>query len=189
VTGESGVQASLGRRIAAFGVDYVVISIYMLLLVLVGFTVPSFTRVFESPFGGQVAGIAVLTLPVMLYFSLWEASQHAATPGKRALGVRALRSTGERLTLGRSVARSAVKFIPWELAHTFLWRIPGWPQPEGEIPAWIVAGFVVVWSIVALNVVLVLRTKRGQTAYDLAADSVVVRYASSRRLPDRGTGV
>ncbi|HUF67273.1 MAG TPA: hypothetical protein VMM79_01380 [Longimicrobiales bacterium] len=82
-----------------------------------------------------------------------------------------------------------MKFIPWELAHAFLWRIPGWPQPEGEISAWIVAGFVGVWSIVALNVVLALRTKRGQTAYDLATDSVVVRYASSWRLPDRGVGV
>jgi uncharacterized RDD family membrane protein YckC len=176
MAGESGVQVSLGRRIAAFGVDYVFISLYMLLLVLIGVTVPSFTRVFE--FGGQVAGIVVLTIPVMLYFSLWEASRHAATPGKRALGVRVVRSSGERLTLRGSIARSAVKFIPWELAHTFLWRIPGWPQPEGEIPAWIVAGFVGVWSIVALNVVLALRTKRGQTAYDLAADSVVVRGAA-----------
>jgi uncharacterized RDD family membrane protein YckC len=189
MAGESGVKVSLGRRIAAFGVDYVNVSLYMLLLVLIGVTVPSFTRVFETPFGGQVAGIVVLTFPVMLYFSLWEASRHAATPGKRALGVRVLRSSGERLSLRESIVRSAVKFIPWELAHTFLWRIPGWPQPEGEIPAWIVAGFVVVWSIVALNVVLVLRTKRGQTAYDLAADTVVVRYASSRRLRDCGTGV
>ncbi|HUF67272.1 MAG TPA: RDD family protein [Longimicrobiales bacterium] len=102
MTGESGFKVSLGRRIAAFGVDYVFISLYMLLLVLVGVTVPSFTRVFETPFGGQAAGIVVLTLPVMLYFSLWEASRHAATPGKRALGVRVLRSTGERLTLGKA---------------------------------------------------------------------------------------
>ena len=37
---------------------------------------------------GHLVGLLTLTLPVTLYFALFEGSAQQATPGKRALGLR-----------------------------------------------------------------------------------------------------
>jgi len=176
---------SVWRRLAAFAVDYVFIALYLVLLTLVAVFIPSTTRVFQTPATGQAIGILVLTLPVVLYFSLWEGSRYEATPGKRAVGIAVVRSSREPLSRSRGLVRNGLKLAPWELAHTFIWRIPGWPQPTGELPTWIVAGFIAVWLLVLLNLVLAWKSPTGQTAYDWVADSVVVRTVRSpdARLP------
>jgi uncharacterized RDD family membrane protein YckC len=175
--------ASLRRRLAAFAVDYVLIALYLIVLTLVAVAIPSTTRVFRTPATAQAVGVLFLTLPVMLYFSLGEASRHEATPGKRAVGIVVVRASGKPMTLSRGLLRNALKFVPWELAHTCIWRIPGWPNPTGPLPTWIVAGFIAVWLLVVVNLVMAWKSPTGQTAYDRVADSVVLRTVR----PPRGT--
>lgn len=176
-------SASVWRRLAAFSVDYVVIAVYLVVLTFIATTLPSLTRVFQSPASGQAAGFLVLTLPVLLYFALWEGSTRGATPGKCAVGIAVRRSGREPLSLMRGLSRNALKLVPWELAHTCLWRIPGWPQPTGDLPAWTIAGFVTVWMLVLLNILLAWKTRTGQAAYDLIVDSVVVRRRGHAQQP------
>lgn len=173
--------ASLRRRLGAFAIDYVFLVGWIALLTAVVFAQPPLRAPFEGgPAAGQAAAFLVLTLPITLYFAFFEGSPWRATPGKRMLGLTVVRPDGRRVTLARSLVRSALKFVPWELAHTFLWRIPGWPMPDGPLPANAIAGFVVVWLLVLANIVVALRSPRRQTLYDRSADTVVVRLEAGR---------
>lgn len=127
--------------------------------------------VFADPLRAQLIGIALLTLPVVLFFALWEASNRRATPGKRALGVRVERVGGDRLSVSRSLLRSAVKFAPWELAHTAVWRVAG--SGSESVPAAATAAFILVWLLVGLYLLMPILDPRRRTPYDRLAGTVV----------------
>lgn len=75
-----------------------------------------------APWQGQLLGVVSLTLPVVSYFAFseWLAG---ATLGKHLLSLRVAELSGNRLTLPRSLVRSGVKFLPWEISHTALYRV------------------------------------------------------------------
>jgi uncharacterized RDD family membrane protein YckC len=75
------------------------------------------------------------------------------------------------------LARSLVKFVPWELTHLCLWNIPGWPTNVGEVPLLITAGLVLVWVIVIAYAVSPLFSAKKQTLYDRIAGTLVLRLA------------
>ena len=69
------------------------------------------------------------------------------------------------------LARTALKFVPWELAHACIWQITfaaGQPSPL------ISAGFALVWVLVGANLVSLLVSRKHQTLYDWLSDTVVV---------------
>jgi uncharacterized RDD family membrane protein YckC len=163
------------RRVAAFAVDYGVILVYLGLLVLVGVlgrAVGVLPTEVTTPAGrvvAQLAGFALLTLPVSLWFAGWEATQ-GATPGKRVLGLRVVTTGGQRLGWPRSLLRTALKFtLPWELAHTAVWNMLAWPGDGGSVVDMVllgVANAVIVVDLVSLFV----GTRR--TPYDRIAGTV-----------------
>lgn len=172
--------APVRARLAAFGVDYLIISLYIALLVVLGvFLGPGIglDSLVAGPVRGQLLGLALLTLPVVLYFALWESSAGQATPGKRVLGLRVTGMAGRRLPLGRSLLRAVVKLAPWELAHTCLWRIPGWPDAVEAIPPGVVAGLVLVWLLVAFYLIMPWMSRLHQAPHDRAAGSLVIGAA------------
>ena len=76
------------RRLAAFGVDYAFIAAYLGVLVLLGVLgraaglLPSRVTTPSGRIIGQLAAIAVVTVPVTLWFAWWEAAPRGATPGQ-----------------------------------------------------------------------------------------------------------
>lgn len=176
------LRPSAWRRLAAFGLDWLVIAAYLGALTSAVVAARRALHLELSPpatpgarFRGQALGMATVTLPTVLYFALCEASAWQATLGKRALGLCVLPESPaggrSRLPLGRSLVRSAVKFVPWELSHTALWHTPGWPlRPEpvaitylGPALSLALAG----WYVISLF------TAGGRTPYDRAAGSRV----------------
>ena len=135
---DARASASPWQQLAAFGVDYLLIAGYLALLTAVGVGLSGLGGASRRAghaarrLLGHATAFVTLTLPVALYFALWEASPWQATPGKRALGLRVvLVSGGRRVPFGRALLRPAVKLAPWELAHAALWHTPGWPvRPE-----------------------------------------------------------
>jgi len=81
---------------------------------------------------------------------------------------------GGRLSVARSALRSTLKLAPWELAHTCLFYIPGWPLAVTHIPLGVTAGLVLVWVVAAAYLASLVVSKWRQTLYDLAAGSVVI---------------
>ncbi|CAA9322918.1 MAG: hypothetical protein AVDCRST_MAG93-5834 [uncultured Chloroflexia bacterium] len=172
-------------RILAFAVDYLVIAVYMASIAGIGFALrrtPSqekFARLWTSPRSGQRTGFLTLTLPVVLYFAFLEGSPQGATVGKRVLGLRVVAEGNQPLPLRRSLVRSAAKFLPWELAHTCLWRIPGWPVAPEPLSFTIWTGFALVAALVTLYLGS-LWSRLHQTLYDRLAGSYVIQNEHSQ---------
>jgi uncharacterized RDD family membrane protein YckC len=158
------------RRLVAYGVDSGVIFLYLML------AVPALVYGAAWPWPGepwrtQLLSLLAITLPVVLYFALSEASGRGATLGKRVLGLRVVDLQGERLPWGKSLLRSALKFTPWELAHTASYRIAA----SETVTAWQLGMVTLSLLLVALYVVS-LFSRLQRTPYDRAAGSRVQFY-------------
>lgn len=109
------------RRLVAFAIDCGLLAVYAAML----FAVSPFLRPFftSSAYSAELTGFLLLTLPFGLYCAVCEASSWSATIGKRVMKLRVVDSnTGKRIRFSRSLLRSTVKFLPWELAHFAIWH-------------------------------------------------------------------
>jgi uncharacterized RDD family membrane protein YckC len=130
---------------------------------------------FAGPTVGQLSAFLVVTLPVILYFSLMESSSFRGTLGKRALGIAVVTEDLTRLSRSRALGRAALKFLPWELSHGCLWRIPGWPASPHDPPLGVYVGFGVVWALIIVYILGAVMSDRRQTLYDRLCRCVVIR--------------
>ncbi|MCC6456704.1 MAG: RDD family protein [Caldilineaceae bacterium] len=172
----AALPATLWQRIKAFALDYILIAGYLILLVALGvgmnWALPDLAQMlFGSRIRGQLISFLLVTLPITLYFALFESSPQQATWGKRKMGLRVVGSDGARLSFARSLGRTLLKFVPWELSHTLIWQLR-FAQPELE--PLISAGFALVWLLVGANLISVWVSQRNQTLYDLLTRSCVV---------------
>jgi uncharacterized RDD family membrane protein YckC len=170
------VYAGLWMRISAFALDYLLIAGYLILVVVFSSLVMAFfpsitSRLFANPFSGQLVGFGLVTLPVSLYFVLSESSGAQATWGKRKKQLRVIRTDGTPLRSRQAVYRTALKFIPWELAHTCIWQVSfASPTPSPFIPI----GFIIVWVLVGANIISLVTSRTRQTLYDRLSKTYVV---------------
>lgn len=173
-------SAGFGKRVAAFALDYLIIAGYLVVLAALGLGA---TLAF-GPLGGAgfrpppmvLDAVAFLTtvLPTILYFALQEGSPAQATWGKRRMGLKVVDAQGRRLQASRAFLRAAVKFLPWQVAHTSLVHTPGWPlaveAPTNAVVLGLVASQVLVVSyVIALGV-----GKSHRTPYDWVSGAFVV---------------
>lgn len=176
--GQTNRYAGFWKRVGAFALDYLVILLYLGILGLVGLLMNSFGGAFAWLFAervrAQLSGFLLVTLPVTLYFALGESSPQKATWGKRRLGLQVTDKDGERLSVWRSLARTTLKFIPWEIAHTFVWTIAFSPA---DTPPWANAGIILVYALIGLNLAFLIFTKKHQTIYDLLAGTFVTKQS------------
>lgn len=113
---ERGSFRLLGRRIAAYLLDILILfgvlaPVGQLVLWLLGAALPRT--------GPEIARMILwnFSLPAWLYFILGDRSASGASPGKRLLKIQVRDIQGQRLSTMRALARTAVKLLPWELAH------------------------------------------------------------------------
>ncbi len=166
-----------GMRLLAFAIDCGVILAYAAALAGIGLGVGRLLQTdLQTPttsrdrLVGHGIALATLTLPAVLYFAL--ADWRGATLGKRLLGLRVVGEDGEPLRLGRSLLRSAVLLIPWEIAHTAIWSTPGWPMdPQPGVAEW--AG--IVGSEVLAALYLLSAFVSGRAPHDWLARTRVYR--------------
>jgi uncharacterized RDD family membrane protein YckC len=131
----------------------------------------------------QLVAFSVLTLPVTAWFARWEATPSGATPGKRLLGLRVLTTSGNRISLPRSLLRTALKFaIPWELAHTAVWNMLVWPGDPSAAVDMLLLGLAN--AAIAVDVVMLFVGSR-RTPYDRIVGTLVTEARSRRRLEEQ----
>jgi uncharacterized RDD family membrane protein YckC len=167
------------RRLAAGTVDYGIVVAYLAVLTLVGVPLRAAGLLpdqITTPGGrilAQLVVIAVLTVPVTLWFAWWEAAPRGATPGKRLLGLRVSRLNGGGLSGSGSMLRSAVKIaVPWGVAHTAVWNSLAWPGPDAPVNALL---FTVANGLLLLYVAMLLLGAH-RPPYDRLAGTIV-RFA------------
>ena len=173
--------AGLSLRLRAFLWDYPILAAYLALVVGAGAAFQAWLphvahHVFGSAGSGQFHAFLVVTLPIGLYFALFERSRWQATPGKRRMRLRVEVEGRDRPRLGlaRSLGRTALKLLPWELAHACIWQVRFAP-PEAQ--ALVSAGFVLVWVLVGANAWSLLADPARRTLYDRVLGTRVVTVA------------
>ncbi len=169
--------ASIWWRIAAFAFDYLVIAVYLVVLVLLGwssrFAFPTaMTFMFSQRVSAQFVGFLLITLPVTLYFAFGESSLKQASWGKQRMGLKVVNVQGRQLSFIHALARNLLKFVPWELAHTCIWSLA---FSYGNPPLWINAGFIAVYLLVGMNLLSIFFSKTHQSLYDFATSTYVVK--------------
>jgi uncharacterized RDD family membrane protein YckC len=106
----------LGRRIAAYLIDILILFVVLLPAgLLIQRLLPG-----SPPTTGPAIWRTVLwsfSLPTWLYFVLSDSSAAGATLGKRLVRLRVADQADRRIAPGRALARTAVKLLPWEMIH------------------------------------------------------------------------
>ena len=172
------------RRVAAFGFDYLLIAAYMVVLTLVSVSLQSSIGRSQpgehSPWRFDLLAFGTLVLPVILYFALSEASARQATWGKRRMGLVVITERGGRLSIAQSAWRSAAKFLPWQIAHTALFHIPGWPTAVETVPPFAAIGLGLSSALAVTYLVSLVVSRTRRTPYDILAGTRVVVTPPSR---------
>ncbi|MEM7152245.1 MAG: RDD family protein [Myxococcota bacterium] len=173
------VVAPAWSRIKAFAYDYLAIAAFLTTLASLGAWLTmgplgdEWTELLSSPWRVDLMAFVVLVAPVIAYFGVFE-SRTGATWGKRKAGLEVTTAEGTPPPLGRAVLRSALKFMPWQLAHTAMLHIPGFPLRVTEIPMASMMGLALVWSLVALYLLGLGARFQRQTIYDRLSGTAVV---------------
>ena len=115
VQGGLVVQAGFWKRVAAYFIDYVIMTVFtyivLIPLSILGAIVGGVSGGSDSAAGSigmfLTLGIGYLIIFAgnLMYPAWMHSSKYQATLGKMAVGIKVVRSNGERLTLGRAVGR------------------------------------------------------------------------------------
>lgn len=96
-----------------------------------------------NPVFGELIGFATLTLPVILYFTLSENGKYVGTIGKRKFGLQIMSKSLTKASIQQLLLRNCIKFLPWELAHFFIYRLFYFNSLSMSIPDWVLTGLIV----------------------------------------------
>lgn len=111
--------ADMGQRIGAFLLDLVIMVALLIALLILGLIALAGLGI-----GGVPMALIVWILGFFLlrnfYFIWMEMGPRAATWGKRAVGIRVVARSGERLTADRVIARNMMREIEFYLPMSFL---------------------------------------------------------------------
>jgi len=174
------VRAQVWRRIQAFMFDYLLILGYLAMLATAGLLLTlgpiggEWSALVSTPWRKDLLAFFTTVLPVIAYFTWSERSADGATWGKERVGLRVVGLDGRRFGGGRALARSVAKFLPWQMAHTALFYIPGFPMASADPPAWTVWVLGAMWVLVAAYLVGLTQFGGGRTIYDRLSASQVV---------------
>ena len=129
--------AGLGERIIAYLIDGLIMLAY---IILVNFLMGGL----ETSMGGEWMFIAIVGLPLFLYFLLWEVLWNGKTPGKAALDLRVVKLDGSN------------------------------PQLSNYLVRWLLRIIDITMTSGSLAVVTILLNGKGQRLGDIAAGTTVI---------------
>lgn len=164
--------ASGKRRLLAFLLDFSVVTGYILFLLAIGIGISLLgykPQLLETPAGLNVISFGILVLPVMLYFSLQEGSRRQATWGKRRQRIKVITTLGGEPGFWRSMWRSFVKFLPWNLAHVCVISL----SFGNESPIYLI-GAIAAQGLAVVYVAGLWIGKKHRTVYDWLLGTCVV---------------
>jgi len=178
VSEQESVHAGIILRGAAYLIDCAIAFVFfaatqLLILVPIREAMGITEEWFYSGVNTQVYMLLTISLPIWLYFILTERSAWQATLGKRIVKLKVVKGlSGERIGIVQSLIRTAIKLLPWEIAHL----TNNFPEPlmYASEPTFRI-GFAFVGLLMGAYMALVLFTKRKQGLHDLIAKTVVLR--------------
>ena len=180
-------KPSWGCRLRASGIDFAVIGGWV--GVLAGGSAVwraagrDYGRVFRDPATVDLAQFATMVLPTGLYLAAGEAGARHATAGKRAVGLVVVGGDGGLPSPSRIAVRTAVKLLPWQIAHLSVTRAAG-IVPGPHAAALSGAGLVTALGLATTSAALAVLRPDGRALHDLVAGTrVAVAADDARRSP------
>ena len=170
-------------RIAAFLLDYLLILVYLGILALVGLILTlgplgeAWSALVSTAARKDLLAFFTTVFPVVAYFVWSERSAAGATWGKRKLGLRVVDAQSGRISRGQALIRSVVKFTPWQMAHSALLHIPGFPMAPQDPPTWSVWMLSAMWLLVAVYLIGLSELGGQRTVYDRISSTHVISVA------------
>jgi uncharacterized RDD family membrane protein YckC len=134
----------------------------------VGFALLALEVELSTPTARDALAFVTLILPVWLTFSLQEASVAQASFGKARIGLVVVRREGGRLSRARSMVRSGVKLLPWQLGHSSVFHLVA----DSGATVWMVMA-VLAQALVILSVLLAVFSREQRSLHDLVAGTRV----------------
>ena len=118
------------RRLVAFVLDWVVLFVvFVAPQFVLAVVLDTWVLDYDSPPLLSWAWVTLtVSVPGWIYFVLSDSSATGASLGKRLIGLAVRDESGERLSRGRALVRTAVKLLPWEATHIMVF----FPEPFGE---------------------------------------------------------
>ena len=115
------------------------------------------------------------SLPAWTYFALADHSRGGATLGKRLLSLSTQAEVGGRVGLGRALARTAIKMVPWEKAHASAFLLA---PALGELAVGNYVGIGVSYVLSFAYLLVAWCTRGRRSVHDLVASTRVIPASS-----------
>lgn len=166
------------ERLKAFVIDYLIILIYIGMLFGGTILISNYFHIkFDNvnPVIGELIGFATLTLPVILYFTLSENGKYVGTIGKRKFGLQIISKSLTKASFKQLLLRNCIKFLPWELAHFFIYRLFYFNSLNKTIPDWVLTGLIVSQGLALVYLLCIIFNKSNQSIYELVSRTIVVK--------------
>jgi uncharacterized RDD family membrane protein YckC len=169
------LNASFLIRFKAFMIDYILILLYLVVLFIFNvFLFPSLQEFFNgSLIMAQFTGFLMVTLPVSLYYIIYDSKIGGQSFGKRKTGIRVVGKNGEAISLPHATVRTIIKFLPWELSHFLTYRLIY--IGEGEVPLtyYLLGGLI--YALIFAYILTTIFTKKKQSLYDILTKTQVIK--------------
>ncbi|AXT20064.1 hypothetical protein D7030_02790 [Flavobacteriaceae bacterium AU392] len=159
------------KRIYAYLIDYLIILIYAGLLFLLTLLIYKLIGKSPKPQGpiiGNLISFFTLTLPVFLYFYLYESSYKKATLGKQKLKLIVLNNSKKNILI-----RVVFKIIPWEIAHFGIHWSVFYSTQNSDIPLWNWIVLISPQVIVLIYFISIIISKGTASIYDRIAKTKI----------------
>jgi len=116
-----------------------------------------------------IAAIMSFSLPAWLYFFLSDLSRGGATIGKRIMKLRVC-PIGEKeiITPGMAFIRTAVKLLPWEIAHVF-----GFALADALGSVFQSAGLITANVLIVIYLVILIKNRGEKSLHDIVSKTKV----------------
>lgn len=166
--------AGFPRRALALAWDLPVIAAWALFAGIVGVALNNLVGPQpRSPWTLDLQAFLTLILPVILTFACLEGSERQATFGKRRLRLIVTDAHGRPPGFRRALVRSAVLFLPWQLAHTAVFNLAAGSTSIVFLGLSIGAQVLVVVSVLAMTI-----DARHRALHDWVAGTRVMEASS-----------
>jgi uncharacterized RDD family membrane protein YckC len=166
------------ERLKAFVIDYLIILIYIGMLFGATILISNYFHLKldnVNPAFGELIGFATLTLPVILYFTLSENGRYVGTIGKRKIGLQIMSKSLTKASFKQLLIRNCIKFLPWELAHFFIYRLFYFNSLSKTMPDWVLTGLIVSQGLALIYLLFIIFNKSNQGIYELLSGTIVVK--------------
>ncbi|WP_026703133.1 RDD family protein [Salibacterium aidingense] len=169
------MNASFYLRVKAFLFDYLLMAAYGAVLFFLSTVLfPSIQQWFSGGAAtAQTVGFLLVTLPVSLYFIVSDSVIGGQSFGKRKTGIQVVDHQYHALSVPRAVVRTVLKFLPWELSHSMVYRMVD--SGGGDVPWELYLQVALVYFFIFTYVLLAVFTKKKQSLYDKLTGTQVIK--------------